>query len=368
MLPAPAARLRVARARENNTVRRLWKLLAARTQLVGLPAAVAIACAWDPYVPKTIDREVKVVPQRTETLALGRTEHLELDCPAGQCQARFRIDVDRAGELRIEITPSEEADNVSVRAFLEDRIGGVLDRAALTDETPVLRLRGSVDVGPHFVLVQSVGGRVPYSVVAHLGGGAGREPAIAQPPTRREQQSTAGRYLGAGSPSSGFDAAYDPDVAFAAYRRYAFAQDPEKRLEKEHPGAPVGNPFVERQIQRAIRYALDRKGVVLAADGATPDFLVAVQVGTSLHTWYSIGGDLVAEPYATYFDAWGFRRASFATNSSTRGALVIDFVDAQSGKLVWHGWASEGLPPDKSGEEIIQTFVDKILANFPPAS
>jgi hypothetical protein len=57
-----------------------------------------------------------------------------------------------------------------------------------------------------------------------------------------------------GSGETKASVAMNPQINFQNYRRYAFGQNPEKRLKDAAPGTDVGNPFIDEQIQRQIRY------------------------------------------------------------------------------------------------------------------
>jgi hypothetical protein len=52
------------------------------------------------------------------------------------------------------------------------------------------------------------------------------------------------------------------------------------------------------------------------------------------------------------------------------GTLVLDFIDAESKKLIWRGTAKAYLEKEQTPEEldkIVNEAVEKILMNFPPS-
>jgi hypothetical protein len=55
------------------------------------------------------------------------------------------------------------------------------------------------------------------------------------------------------------------------------------------------------------------------------------------------------------------------TTDYNRGSLIIDIVDAKTGKLVWQGVGS-GINVDspKSKQKQIPAIVAEIMANYPP--
>ncbi|MDO4225214.1 MAG: DUF4136 domain-containing protein [Bergeyella zoohelcum] len=64
---------------------------------------------------------------------------------------------------------------------------------------------------------------------------------------------------------------------------------------------------------------------------------------------------------------WGVGMNRTWTSHYTRGALVIDIVDAKTNKLVWQG-IGDGISVDspKTKQKQIPQIVEEILANFPP--
>jgi len=157
---------------------------------------------------------------------------------------------------------------------------------------------------------------------------------------------------------------HDPKANFEGYRTFAFAQDPEEELASGSEQG--GSPFVERQIQREIRYELARRGYDQAGLGEA-DFLIAINVGARTTTWYSVQQTVYRDPYETYFTQWGAVRG-IELRTFQDGTISIDMIDGQSNKLVWHGWATEPIAPSKTTEEIIKGIVKKVLDNFPPGS
>jgi len=164
--------------------------------------------------------------------------------------------------------------------------------------------------------------------------------------------------------SDGADFAYDPTARFEQVRGFAFAQDPGREL-SEGRGSDSGNPFVVRAVQREVRYALARAGID-QVDAAQADFLVSVHVGSQSTTWYAVGNVLYERPYREYLGQWSEAGLQTKPYTYVDGTLVIDFIDPRSGRLVWHGWTTEPIPPAKENAAIIKEAVAKVLAQFPP--
>lgn len=64
---------------------------------------------------------------------------------------------------------------------------------------------------------------------------------------------------------------------------------------------------------------------------------------------------------------WGVGMSRAWTYDYNRGSLIIDIVDAKTGKLVWQGVGS-GINVDspKSKQKQIPAIVAEIMANYPP--
>lgn len=313
------------------------------------------ACQFDGYLPAEEAPPVLEIP--TVPLALDTTSHQELDCPAGNCQIRFRMMIEDPGELSISLQPRHSGDQIGIIIVLEDSIGRVLDRYNMQDEKPPLIVKGPVQPGPHSVLVQAIGGRLTYDIRAHLR--VGGELLTAERPGRRLQPPAPTRAAyGAGS-------AHDPAINFRSFRSFAFAENPEARIETSAPGQSVGNPFRDRAIQLALRTELSERGYSESAPGEA-DFLVDLSVDGQSSTLYVFGGLLVNQPYDHYFQTWNALGAPVVADSYQQGTLVIDMIDPKTGKLIWHGWSTEPIGVFGDPKDIIRGFVKAVLDTFPP--
>ena len=193
-----------------------------RVALTILATLSLTACQWYGYTPS--EEEPPALEVRTVPLDLGKTSHQELNCPAGDCQVRFRMLIDKPGELRVSLQPRESGDDIGIIIVLEDSIGRVLDRYNMQDVKPPLIVAGPVQPGPHSVLVQAIGGRLTYDIRAQFRAG-GRLLPVGQPAARPLLQPEAPTRLRYGA-----DSASDPQFDFRPLRRFAFAADPEERI------------------------------------------------------------------------------------------------------------------------------------------
>ena len=140
------------------------------TRHVLLLAALAAAlggCQWNAWVPKGPKTDVHVPRERVIPLHLGEPRKHALDCPSGQCEQRFRIVLHRGGTLHVHIDAEEDSDQMGLRVVLQDPIKRVLQIIPVSVEPP-LDLRHPVEYGPYLVLVQAIGGRIPFEIRADL--------------------------------------------------------------------------------------------------------------------------------------------------------------------------------------------------------
>ena len=150
---------------------------------------------------------------------------------------------------------------------------------------------------------------------------------------------------------------YDTKTDFTNLRTYNWLPVPDK--------ADIDSLDVIR-VQKAVNAEMQAKGLRLTSDN--PDFLIAEHLGkkdkVSVRNWgYDYG------PYAGYWGgAWG-PSGGVSTYQFEEGSLILDFVDAQTKKMIWRGSAkaevNDARTPEKR-DELITEAVQKILKSFPP--
>lgn len=339
-----------------------------RLALTGLVALSSLlgACQWYAWEPK--EKEPPLPPEAPPIpLAPGETLQQVLNCPAGNCQTRFRIEVSRPGELRVDVRPKDNSPITSLSIVLEDPIGRVLDQQSLAGRKPPLQVSSSVEQGPHIALVRAIGGLVPYSIWARFRAGnqpsqAWAEPRRAPAPAQPTTPSAARLPTGEGSEPG---AVFDPKANFHAFRRYAFAQEPKTQLHAAG-GGDGSNPFATQQLHRAIRAEMTERGFV-QAPVAEADFLVSAHVGSRSTTWYSVRGLEHQDAYDRYFDMWRGRGGRIVPHTYTDKTVVLDFIDPKTGQLIWHGWTTEASPPSTGDDSaVLRAAVKNVLDKFPP--
>jgi hypothetical protein len=126
------------------------------------------ACAWDPWIPDDPTDSTATEPLPvTADLMPGDRRDDSLDCPSGDCQARYRIRIPAAGQLNVVLKPSFSGPQVNLRAFLKDPVGRILDTEHIFEES-VIELSGPATGGFCSVLVQAIGGRVDFHLAVDL--------------------------------------------------------------------------------------------------------------------------------------------------------------------------------------------------------
>jgi Domain of unknown function (DUF4136) len=144
--------------------------------------------------------------------------------------------------------------------------------------------------------------------------------------------------LAAASPS----VEYDPNVDFARYDTWSW-----------HEGVtPSMNPVTDKRIREAIEGGLAARGLS-RVDGK----------GTLLVVYHAARSTVIDTSTLTY--------NSLPTKTAIRyvqkGSLLVDMLDAASGKVVWRGHATGVLrygPSEIAAQ--VKAAVDEMLASFPP--
>jgi hypothetical protein len=331
-------------------------------------ASLVAACVWDPWIPgqSRWNPEIVVDPANiSQPLALDAPYVDDLNCYARRCEKRFRVIVDRPGQLTVRATLELASQDEQARIVLE-AIRGVIARDGTrrvirTDVSP-LAVRSEVEPGTYYVLIQSIGGRIPYELTATLTPAAvslsppPAETAIPAAPPRPEAQPR--RFTEVDRRASG-GAGYDPEVVFEGIRTFTFTSPP-RPGEPVPAGTPVETPD-DRRIRRYLAEGLELKGFRQATGSEESDLVVTFSVGQKSR-------DFRALPIL--YQGYDFPSVDGISRVDTRGTLVVDIIDARSDRIAWHAWTTKGIGPgitpgDKTSALIREAVAD-ILAGFPP--
>ncbi len=334
--------------------------------LVAAVFAIACGITWTPWIPgeRSWNPDLVVDPTRLSTqLPLDVPYVDELDCYSSSCQQRFRVALDQPGTLTVSLVPELGTQDARARIVLES-IGGVLGQdnsgPGPHPDAVLLAVSRQVDRGVFFVLIQAVGGPMPFELSANFAPGAAPAPrAVARrpqlevpppagPPPRLQEVSLRG--------DAG--ASFDPAVNFPTIQTFTFPPAPEPE-----PGAVLEQPM-DRQIRRMIAENLTQKGFVQATGERPADLLVGFYTGARTRRVHDF--DMIN----SFYD--GVRPPTFAPAAGvdTRGTLTVDILDKRSNRLAWHAWTTRGLGPGiTTGERttaLVREAVTHVLSGFPP--
>jgi hypothetical protein len=148
---------------------------------------------------------------------------------------------------------------------------------------------------------------------------------------------------------------YDKSVDFSQYKTYAFHKRGVDRVEI--------SGLDKKRILNAIDAELSKKGMTKSEN---PDLLVNIftqeRERVDVNQFYAGWGYGWGWGWNPYL--WGGRTY---VSSYVEGTLYIDLIDAKKKELVWEGEGVGYLTENrKKKESLINAFVAKILAQFPP--
>ncbi len=335
-------------------------------------AACVTACAWDPWIPgeRNWNPPIVVNPgDLADQLPLDTRHVGELGCYTRLCEKRFRIVLERPGDLAVSLIPELTSNDDQVRIVLEG-IRGVLARDGTGRgphlDVPALAVGQTVDSGIYFVLIQSVGSAIPFQLTARLTPRDDIEfepvPEAEVPPLRTLASDEPAPRLEevrlAGRASAGFD----PAVAFATLHTFRFPAPPDS--DPQQPGMPFEQP-IDRQIRRHLAEALEQRGFRQASGREEADLIVDFTRGTTNRAFRGI--PMLYERYG--FGA-GVESFAFGTRTETQATLIVDIIDARSDRIAWHARTSTGMgpgiTPGEATDALVRESVMEVLAAFPP--
>ncbi|HEB90097.1 MAG TPA: DUF4136 domain-containing protein [Deltaproteobacteria bacterium] len=159
---------------------------------------------------------------------------------------------------------------------------------------------------------------------------------------------------------------WDPTVPFSSFRTYFWVEPP--RAEQADPFADNG--LLRKRVRYAIENELARRGFEAVDEKEKADFLVTYSV--ILEERLKVDSYTSSLGRGGYRDYYGFGSAFTTSNvrAYQESTLIIDFLDPETGDLVWRGWGTRilGTRDRDRGQERLEKGVRAILEKFPPES
>jgi hypothetical protein len=150
-----------------------------------------------------------------------------------------------------------------------------------------------------------------------------------------------------------------PGTNLAQYRTFAWAQPDggEGNWRWDHSAGNMDRSPAGQTIRNQIVRNLEAKGVVPAAQGQSPDFLVRYQVVLRDRLDYAGWG----------WGGWGYGYWNGAdVYTYTEGTIVVDFIDPRTREVFWRGSASRDVDhPENPDLHDVAGAVDKMMKKYP---
>jgi len=160
---------------------------------------------------------------------------------------------------------------------------------------------------------------------------------------------------------------HDPETDFSALRTFGWLEPPLREQPKPASGEDVDpfahNTLLDKRVRSAVEAELAERGYAPAAAGETPDFQLRYHVilrdrTRTVSQPVFVGGGYHRYPYS-YSGYYG-------TYTYEEGTLVLDVIDPGSEQITWRGWGRGRTDDAHLGAEEVKTYVEEILARFPP--
>ena len=147
---------------------------------------------------------------------------------------------------------------------------------------------------------------------------------------------------------------WDSKATFAAYKTWAWKQ-----------GTPARSELAQSRLEKIVEGALAGEG--LTPSEASPDLFVLTHCASEMRQELRVTDYGYA--YGPGYYRWGYGYPSYDVDTVTYrvGTLVIDIVDAKTGKMVWRGEASDTIGDDPQKlEKKVSKVVAKMFLKYPP--
>lgn len=150
--------------------------------------------------------------------------------------------------------------------------------------------------------------------------------------------------------SAGVNVQTDPEADYSAYSTYAW-----------HKGLPAARKQIQGFIVDAVESELEAKGLTKAASEGEADLYVVTYAFGSIEAG-AVGG-FFRDP------SWSWGIITVDARAVGVGTLVIELVDVQNNRLVFHGVADNTIIGQDAGwpqiEKKVKKVTKKILGRYP---
>jgi len=154
------------------------------------------------------------------------------------------------------------------------------------------------------------------------------------------------------------------DVDFTAYRTFAWG--PADALPTGDPRLD-NNPFFHDDLQGAVERHLHEHGIALVDASDRPGLLVHYHAAVTQRI--DVAALRERQPQSGHYGEPAIAGSEPLIRGYDESTIVLDMIDARTGRLVWRGWAQESLQNFVNDQDAlkahIETSVVQMLKRLP---
>ncbi len=155
---------------------------------------------------------------------------------------------------------------------------------------------------------------------------------------------------------------YDANRDFTRYQTFVWAPEP------TGPGS-FGSPQFRARLEQAVERTLEAKGLRRAPPGTEPDVRLTYHARqrTERDVWVSSWGNGVVPTLDSDwgYPGYGWDEPPMDVRDYEVGTLVLEVIDARTGRLVWRGTARASADPVRADGMWLKE-ANRLAADFPP--
>lgn len=149
---------------------------------------------------------------------------------------------------------------------------------------------------------------------------------------------------------------WDDKTSFASYSTWGW-----------RPGTPAKSELVQARIEKLVTEQLAAKGLRVAE--SSPDLFVVTHASSELRQELRVND--YGYSYGPGYYRWGSGYHGYEVDTYTyrQGTLIVDLVDAKTGKLVWRGEGTDSFnenPDPQRVEKKIAKVLSRMFQSYPP--